>query len=294
MIALSSRYAERHGNDVPQDYVGYFCPTARPVLLLVTDHHAPGQSSLVHSHPCLAFHGCLQGPISLLLSKERRTLDSGTFYLFAPGMPHQWHNEGPGHAVMLSFLIDGERTVGWPAAAGVGRGCQELRERVQGAQRFEARGDPALQQAFWQLADCLQPDQPREPLLVTGAVWTLLGLLLERLRSSALGATEHLDAAQAIRRLLVQRVQDRLTVAEVARAVHLSSSRAKEVFHATFGCGIMTFFNRLKIQQAKRLLGDRSLTIKQVSQRLGFSSPTYFDRVFFRQTGLLPRAFRER
>jgi AraC-like DNA-binding protein len=292
VVALSGRYAIRDPGQPLTEYLGYFCPTARPILLLVTDHHAPGPASAPHTHPCLAFHGCLQGPVTLLMRDGESVLDAGTFYLMAPGVRHHWRSDGPDHAVMLSFLIDADHPGAWPAASGVPAACRELKERVQGAVRFEVRGDAPLQQVYWQLADCLNSDRPRETLAVTGLVWALLGLVLERLRSSATGAATQLDAARQIQRLLAQRIQDRLSLAEIARSVHLSPSRAKEVFHQAFGCGIMTYFNQLKIQQAKRLLCDRSLTIKQVSRRLGFSSPTYFDRVFHRYAGLLPTEFR--
>ncbi|MBY0528017.1 MAG: AraC family transcriptional regulator [Gemmataceae bacterium] len=291
---LSAQYIRFEPGALPTySTIGYFCPTARPVRLLVTDHHPPGRTSLVHSHPCVAFHGCLQGPITLLMDEGPAALDVGTCYLFGAGVRHHWRNDGPDHAVLLSLLVEEDRPGAWPVASGVAAGCRELKQRVQGAMRFEARGDAAVQQAFWQLADSLQPERPRTPLLITGQVWTLIGLLLEHLRSAAPGGAARLDVARQIQRLLVRRIQDRLSLAEIAGSVHLSPSRAKELFRAAFGCGIMAYFNQLKVQQAKRLLCDPSLTVKEVSRRLGFTTPAYFDRVFVRHTGQLPTAFRK-
>jgi AraC-like DNA-binding protein len=292
ILALSDSYTERETVQVPPDYVGYFCPTARPVLALTTDHHAPGRTSPRHSHRCLAFHGCLRGPITLVTDDGEQTLDTGTLFAFSPGVRHHWRNDGSDHSIMLSFLLDADHPGNWPSESGVSEGCRELSARIQGVRRFDVRGDEPLQHAFWQLADCLDPDHRHEALLVTGLVWTLLGRLLERLRSSAAEPDLPTDTAQQIRRFLVQRIQDRLTLGDIARSVHLSPSRTKEVFRAAFGCGVMLYFNQLKIQQAKRLLADRSLTIKQISQRLGFSSTAYFDRVFFRYTGQRPTQFR--
>jgi AraC-like DNA-binding protein/quercetin dioxygenase-like cupin family protein len=290
---LSAHYARRDAGVPISEYFGYFYPTPAPVLLLVTDHHAPGTVSPVHSHPCVAFHGCLQGPITLLGGKGEAHLDAGTCYLFAPGVRHHWRNDGAEHAVMLSFLVDADRPGAWPAAAGIKPACQELKQVVRGAMRLEAREDASLQQSLWQLADCLAPEKASEPVLVTGLVWTLIGRLLDRLRAETTPAQPGpLDTAQQIRRVLVQSVQDRLSLADIAQRVHLSPSRAKEVFRAAFGCGIMSYFNRLKIQQAKHLLCDPTLTVKQVSQRLGFSTPAYFDQVFYRCTGLRPTEFR--
>jgi AraC-like DNA-binding protein len=72
----------------------------------------------------------------------------------------------------------------------------------------------------------------------------------------------------------------------------MSPTRAKQVFRATYGCGIMDYFNQLKVWQAKRLLGTSSLTVEQVSRKLGFSSASYFSRVFQRYTEEAPTDFR--
>jgi AraC family transcriptional activator of pobA len=92
--------------------------------------------------------------------------------------------------------------------------------------------------------------------------------------------------------LLLDRVRDRLSIREIARTVGMSPTRAKLVFHDAFGCGIITYLNHLKIWQAKRLLNDPSLSVDQVSRQLGFSSPSYFSRAFFKQTGETPTAYR--
>ena len=87
--------------------------------------------------------------------------------------------------------------------------------------------------------------------------------------------------------------RDALSIEEVANAVCLSATQAKRVFHATYGCGIMAYFNQMKIWQAKRQLASTSLTIEQISRKLGFSTPSYFSRAFLRLTGQSPSEFRD-
>ena len=90
----------------------------------------------------------------------------------------------------------------------------------------------------------------------------------------------------------MSRVNDRLTIADVAQQIHVSTSQAKNEFRKTYGCGIMAYFNELKIWQAKRRLCDPNITIDQISRQLGFSSPAYFSRAFLRHTGETPSEFR--
>lgn len=45
--------------------------------------------------------------------------------------------------------------------------------------------------------------------------------------------------------------------------------------------------------EARRLLMETRMPIKQVAEHLGFQSPAYFSRAFHKQTGLSPREFRQ-
>jgi len=184
-----------------------------------------------------------------------------------------------------------ERPGRWPAETGIADACHDLQRLIQDVHRLSSSGDPDLQHSFWQVADLLTSERPRKQLAIAGRLLTFLSIVLERLSPTQAATTED-NVAQQIRRLLLSRVNDRLTIAEVAAEVHVSPTHAKEAFRATFGSGIMTYFNELKIWQAKRLMCDPSLTIDQVSRTLGFSSATYFSRTFRQHTGETPSEFR--
>ncbi len=276
------------------NFLAYFHPTPRPFYLFGAAHFQAGQSSCLHSHPCVAFHSCLQGPVTLLAAGREHALDAGVFYLLAPGVRHQWHNRGSHTAATMAFLIDADHPGAWPAASGIAECCRELKRLVSGLHRFQPAEDPELQQAYWQLADHLLSERPGPRVTTVGLLCTLLGRALVRLGTSPEATAVQTDAAQQIRRLLLARVRDQLSVEEVAGEVGMSPTRAKELFRRTFGCGIMAYFKQLKIWMAKRLLTDPALTIEQVSYQLGFSSPSHFSRVFYRHTGESPTAFRTR
>jgi AraC-like DNA-binding protein len=279
---------------VDESYVAYYRPTPKPFYFLHSSHLPSGTRVRTHRHPCIALHGCLQGPLTLTTPSGPQVLEtSGSFFLIAPGFAHGWHNAGPHKAANLSVLIDHRHMGAWPASSGVPDSCRELLRRVSGVHRFHATADPDLKYCFWELVDHLMTEKPRPPAATTGLLLALLGRLLECLGEKTEAPAAQVDAAEQIRRLLMTRVEVRLSIEEVARAVCLSPTRAKELFRATYGCGIMAYFNQLKIWQAKRLLGSTSLTVDQVSRKLGFSSPSYFSRVFQRCSGESPSDFRQ-
>lgn len=275
-----------------RSYLAYLRPTPRPMLHFSSGHFPPSTATRPHCHPCIALHGCLQGPLTLCTAQGDMPLEAGVFYLIGPGMRHSWRNDGRQTAATLSLLLDTAQAGRWPVGAGVENCCRELQTRARGLHRFVTSGDQELHHGFWQVADHLTSEHPREPLALVGGLMAFLGQIKERLCDSRGSIDANSDTAKQIRRLLLSRVRDRLSIPRIAREVGTSPTRAKELFHNAFGCGIMAYFNQLKIWQAKRLLNDPSLTVEQVSHQLGFSSPSYFSRAFLNQTGVSPTAYR--
>jgi AraC-like DNA-binding protein/quercetin dioxygenase-like cupin family protein len=274
-------------------YLAYVRPTPPPFTQFVSGHFPPGTSTQRHRHHCLAIHGCLQGPLILKTSKEKQPLEVGDFCLLAPELEHCWENPSRQTGATFGLLVDADHPGRWPAAAAVADSCSRLTRFVTTSRLFRTAHDEELQRAFWAAADHLTAIEPREAIAVTGAILTLVGLCLQRLEGKREEpAAANNDLAVEIRRLLLARVNDRLSIAEIARELRVSPTTAKELFRKAFGTGIIAYHNQLKIWQAKRLLADHSLTVDQVSRKLGFSSHSYFSQVFQQHTGRSPSTFR--
>jgi transcriptional regulator GlxA family with amidase domain len=55
----------------------------------------------------------------------------------------------------------------------------------------------------------------------------------------------------------------------------------------------MDWLRRLRVAEARRLLADLDLPVKEVGRRVGFEDPYHFSRVFRAIDGLSPSAHRE-
>ena len=292
-VSLNTHYATDE-NYSDQSYLAYLRPTPRPFFRFASGHFPPGTVTPWHAHPCWALHGCLQGPLVMSTAEGPLDLDAGVFYLIAPLVRHYWRNPGRQTGAAISLLIDADDPGHWPVGSGVAECCRYLRKMSTSLHRFSVTGDRELQQTFWQAADYLTSELPCETIATTGVLLSLMGQIRSRLEPRPKAANAPADAAQRIRRMLLARVNDRLGINEVARELSMSASKAKQVFHEAFGCGIIAYHNQLKIWQAKRLLCDLSMTVEQISGKLGFSSPSYFSRVYLQHTGESPTDFRRR
>lgn len=82
--------------------------------------------------------------------------------------------------------------------------------------------------------------------------------------------------------------------ADMAARHHISVSTLRRIIHEYTGFPLNEFLHRLKVAEAKNILLNSELTVKEVGEALGYKDTFYFSRVFKRITGLSPRNYRGR
>lgn len=80
--------------------------------------------------------------------------------------------------------------------------------------------------------------------------------------------------------------------AELAGIARVSYSGLRALFRATQHESLHDFLRRTRLDQARLLLADDRLTVKEAALRLNFSSEFYFSHWFRRNAGSSPSAFR--
>ena len=84
----------------------------------------------------------------------------------------------------------------------------------------------------------------------------------------------------------------RVAVTDVAKAVGLSVSQLDRLFLRHVGHTPKAHLQARKLSTARNLLTDEDLTMKEISYRLGFSSPNAFYNWFRKETGKSPSSVR--
>ena len=85
-------------------------------------------------------------------------------------------------------------------------------------------------------------------------------------------------------------VSEKLSLSEIAGSCNVSVSTLKNLFRKYAGESPIHYFNRLKLNEAKRLILE-GYSMAEVSRALGFSSQNYFSALFKQMTGTTPSAF---
>lgn len=92
-------------------------------------------------------------------------------------------------------------------------------------------------------------------------------------------------------------MQNNLTIQlsgeQIAHAIFISPSRLHKRFKAETGLSLGAYQDQLIFSRATQLLADKQLSIKEISQQLGFCDQYYFSRRFKAQMGTTPSHYRK-
>ena len=78
----------------------------------------------------------------------------------------------------------------------------------------------------------------------------------------------------------------------IASVVGITDNHLTACFHEELGLAPMTYVTRYRLREARTLLETSSESVTEIALRVGFSDSAYFSRVFQREVGVTPRAYR--
>lgn len=95
-----------------------------------------------------------------------------------------------------------------------------------------------------------------------------------------------------IRQYIEQHYESTISLDALAHQFSLSPSYLSRSFKRAYGEGVVDFITRARIEKSIELLRVSDLKQNEIAQRVGFSDPKYFYRVFKRTTGSSPAMYR--
>jgi AraC-like DNA-binding protein len=156
------------------------------------------------------------------------------------------------------------------------------------------------QNSFPLLRQCYRKLQGLERSRPAGYEWRVhllltevMGLLLEE---RGILAVPHVEQPLAVKRVIDVVLADPRRdwrVEELSERVAVSSSGLRALFRKVQHEGIHEFLQRVRLDCARVLLCDRTISVKEVAEKMNFSSEFYFSHFFRKGTGISPRQFRK-
>lgn len=95
---------------------------------------------------------------------------------------------------------------------------------------------------------------------------------------------------EEVKKLIESNLYGKITLSQISKQTYYSKTYLNEIFKEQTGQTIMSFSQRLKIQEGKKLL-KKGRSISEIADSLCFESPHYFSKVFKKHTGMTPSEF---
>lgn len=93
--------------------------------------------------------------------------------------------------------------------------------------------------------------------------------------------------------LMYKKINTSVDLEKIAKDFGVSYSKFRIDFKKQTGSSPLQYYLQLKIEKAKEILIQTTLTQKEIAYSMGFESDHYFNRLFKQKMGITPRQFRE-
>ncbi len=118
----------------------------------------------------------------------------------------------------------------------------------------------------------------------------LMQILLQLLDNSAVDKpNRHIGFIQ----YLESRISQNIDIEEMANTFHLSIRHLNRIFKSKINMSIHQYHEMIRIQLSKTLLKNTSLSIQEISLRVGYQDALYFSRIFKKNTQNAPLVWRK-
>ena len=240
-------------------------------------------NSTAHTHACTELFYCLSGEGQFFIQGQLYPVQPDDLVIVNPQVEH---TELSLNAAPLEYVVLGisgiEVLFGSSDEPYAILNCREQRERLGALlHMLLAEADHSLDGYETVCQDLL------EVLLIWLVRFSTLSLQLQKTTVRA----ENRECAE-IKRYIDTNYRESITLDKLAGMAHLNKYYLSHAFQKEYGISPITYLSRRRIEESKYLLGNTSHTLAQVSELLGFSSPSYFSQCFRKAEGISPNEYR--
>ncbi len=144
----------------------------------------------------------------------------------------------------------------------------------------------ALQQCFDTLS---LPNQ--NAALASSLFAGVYAMWLQNISPSAFSYQPEMEKAAGF---IMQNLTTCMEIEKIARFCNMSSRNFRKMFTTYFGMSPKEYIEHKKMQTAAQMLQNTSLSVGQIADALGYSSPYYFSRAYKKCHGLSPAFYRNK
>ena len=87
---------------------------------------------------------------------------------------------------------------------------------------------------------------------------------------------------------------NKISIRDISDIFHIHPAHLSRLFKKKFGVSPMAYLTSVKIENAKELIRTTDMLLKDIAEKVGYTDPFYFSRMFKSITGSSPLEFRNK
>lgn len=229
---------------------------------------------------------CTDGLGWIQVPNGRVTIQAGSVFAIAPGIPHSYGAETNNPWTIYWFHLSGSQ------CAAVTMATKNEQESTPQAIRV-GFSDERIR-LFGQIVDAFLNGYSQSNLLTANLTLSyFLASFVSPLSFQKELVASTVNPSNKAILFMQQNLSTVITLDNIAQSANLSASFFCRKFKQDTGYAPIEYFNHLRIQRACQLLHFSDLRINEVASRLGIDDPFYFSRLFKKQMGVSPAEYRK-
>lgn len=237
-----------------------------------------------HSHATIEIHAIEEGKQIYEIASKTVILESGSFMVIQPRVQHRVLKEDSS-AVRSTVVF-------------------EVDEKSAVKQFFDRFGDYTVgcftKQAIEDLVFICDEKSRKQPFSYTVIESRILEFIFLIIRSlnTAEGDIAFSEGCEDATVSLAgnyvrQNVRRAVTVSELSRYCYMSEKQLNRIFKRKKNCTASEYIRNIRCAEIERILGKSELSLREVSEYMGFANEFYFNSYFKKHSGMTPGAYRK-
>ncbi|GAA4785859.1 AraC family transcriptional regulator [Olivibacter ginsenosidimutans] len=100
-----------------------------------------------------------------------------------------------------------------------------------------------------------------------------------------------IKAIYQVRDKIASSLNKPISIADLKMIAGMNELKLRKIFTQVFGMGIYDYYQRLRMNEAARLLRDEKRSVSEVGYQMGFENLSHFTRVFEKHIGKKPKKY---
>ncbi|MDF0707842.1 helix-turn-helix transcriptional regulator [Flagellimonas okinawensis] len=152
---------------------------------------------------------------------------------------------------------------------------------------------PELELVLDEITNCPFQGKLKHTYLQSKLVTLLVNLLIEANGRSKSLVNHNLpksdfDSLCMVEDYIKSNLSSNLNISDLAAIAGFNESKLKKDFKLVYGNTIFKYITRLRMEMARKLIKNKSMTIAQAAHEVGYANPQHFTKAFKRTLGYLP------